>query len=190
MDQREDRRETRGRFFSFISRDKGAFRVNDRWTLDARRGGCPLYVQTVRCKGAKKGRLLSLLSSISSRETPSFPSFPPSRREGVMDLRKSHEMCENRQTAAAAGPKFEGRGDSKKLVIELTSDSTVRRAEGSVLLLLPAVFCRLIVVVVGCKVRQSLEPIQPQGVPSARGLGWVDLDLECSPLCPILSGLM
>ena len=29
-----------------------------------------------------------------------------------------------------------------------------------------------------------------QGVPSARGLGWVDLDFEYSTVCPILPGLM
>ena len=29
-----------------------------------------------------------------------------------------------------------------------------------------------------------------QGVPFARGLGWVDLNLECSTVCPILHGLM
>ena len=29
-----------------------------------------------------------------------------------------------------------------------------------------------------------------RGVPSARRLGWVDLDVECSTLCPILLGLM
>ena len=29
-----------------------------------------------------------------------------------------------------------------------------------------------------------------QGVPSARGLGWVDLNFECSTVCPILPMLM
>ena len=29
-----------------------------------------------------------------------------------------------------------------------------------------------------------------QGVPIARGLDWVDLDFECSTVCPILLGLM
>ena len=35
---------------------------------------------------------------------------------------------------------------------------------------------------------KDLGPIQ--GVPSARGLGWVDLDFECSNVCSILLGLM
>ena len=29
-----------------------------------------------------------------------------------------------------------------------------------------------------------------QGVPSARALGWIDLDFECSTVCPILTWLM
>ena len=32
--------------------------------------------------------------------------------------------------------------------------------------------------------------ISVQGVPSARGLGWIDLDFECSTVGPILPGIM
>ena len=31
---------------------------------------------------------------------------------------------------------------------------------------------------------------QIQAVPSTRGMGWVDLNFECSIVCPILPGLM
>ena len=32
--------------------------------------------------------------------------------------------------------------------------------------------------------------INVQGVPSGRGLGWVELNFECSTVCPIMPGLM
>ena len=38
---------------------------------------------------------------------------------------------------------------------------------------------------------KTLEVVnQLQGVQCARGLDWVDLDFECSTVCPILPGLM